>query len=165
MCAIRRGAGAAVLIMLWAAVADCGFTTDPGERPLEGTWLGSVTLVDGVLSWQLWLQEDGQGNISGRVGRTLFRHVPQPSETRTPGTVSGVHEPSRVLLTLDYGPASDSELYQGRLRSEDHITGFIERGDLVRNIGALEFRRTGRGADGDAAGATIPRHTGITSGN
>ncbi|WP_419950145.1 hypothetical protein [Candidatus Palauibacter sp.] len=160
-----RGAKAVVLVVLLAALADCGFTTDPEDRPLEGIWLGSVTLVDGVLSWTLWLQEDGQGNISGRVGRTVFRHVPQSSETKTPGTVSGVHEPSRVLLELDYGPASDSEIYQGRLRSEDHITGFIERGDLVRNIGTLEFRRVGTSVGGDAAGATIPRNTGITSGN
>ena len=152
-----------VLIALGAAVADCGYTTDPGERPIEGIWLGSVTLIDGVMSWQLWLQEDARGNISGRVGRTTFRHVPHPSETRSPGTVSGLHESSRLLLTLDYG--SSSETYQGRLRSEDHITGFIERGDLVRNIGTLEFRRTGRGVGGDAAGATIPPKPGISSGN
>lgn len=163
---LRRGAArAAVVFGVWAALADCGFTTDPAERPLEGIWRGSVTLIDGVLSWQLWLQEDGQGNVSGRVGRTVFRHVPHPSETRTPGTVSGVHEPSRVLLELDYGSASDSEIYQGRLRSEDHITGFIERGDLVRNIGTLEFRRVESGVGGDVAGATIPANTGVPSGN
>ena len=165
MPALRRGARAAVLIILWAAVADCGFTTDPAERPLEGVWRGHVTLIDGVLSWQLWLQEDGQGNVSGRVGRTLFRHVPQPSETRNSGTVSGVHEPSRVLFTLDYGSSSDPEIYQGRLRSEDHITGFIERGELVRNIGTLEFRRVESAVGGDAVGATIPPNAGITSGN
>ncbi|MDE2944055.1 MAG: hypothetical protein OXT63_07575 [Gemmatimonadota bacterium] len=137
----------AVAIGVWAAAGGCGFATDPAERPLEGTWLGAVSLIDGGgVSWQLWLREDGQGNVSGRVSRTDFRRLPHPAEQVFPGTVSGVHEPSRVLLTLDYGESS--ERYDGRIWSDDRITGLIERGTTVLNIGTLEFRRIGQGVDG-----------------
>ena len=93
----------AVAVGVWATAGGCGFATDPAERPLEGNWLGAVALIDGGVSWQLWLREDGQGNVSGRVSRTDFRRIPHPAEQVSDGTVSGVHEPSRVLLTLDYG--------------------------------------------------------------
>ncbi len=129
----------AVAIVLLAAIADCRFTTDPSEMPLTGTWLGHVTLIDGGLAWQLWLQEDGEGNVSGTVSRTDFRRIPTPSETISRGTVSGVHAFSDISLTLDY--ETSSEAYQGRFRSEDHISGFIRRGTVVHDIGTLEFRR------------------------
>ncbi len=144
----------AVSIVLLVAIADCGFTTDPAEMPLTGTWLGNVTVIDGGLAWQLWLQEDGEGNVSGTVSRTDFRRIPHPIETISPGTVSGVHAFSEVSLTLDY--ETSSEDYQGRFRSEHHISGFIRRGTIVQNIGTLEFRRIARGSDVDPDGATIP---------
>lgn len=145
---LKRGAAmSAVAIGVWAAAEGCGFATDPGERPLEGSWLGAVSLIDGGgVSWQLWLQEDGQGNVSGRVSRTDFRRLPHPAEQVSPGTVSGVHEPSRVLLTLDYGESS--ERYDGRIRSDDRITGLIERGTTVLSVGTLEFRRIDTGGGG-----------------
>lgn len=144
---LRRGAAwAAVAVGVWAAVAGCGFATDPTERPLEGSWLGAVSRIDGGgVSWQLWLREDGQGSVSGRVSRTDFRRLPHPAEQVSSGTVSGVHEPSRVLLTLDYGESS--ERFDGRIRSDDHITGLIESGTTVLNIGTLEFRRIGTAVD------------------
>jgi len=144
MGASSRGAKLAIAIAVGVGAGGCGFATGPAERPLEGTWLGAVALFDGGVSWQLWLREDGQGNVSGRVSRTDFRRIPHPAEQVSPGTVSGVHEPSRVLLTLDYGESS--ERYDGRIRSDNHITGLIERGTTVRNIGTLEFRRIDTGA-------------------
>lgn len=145
--ASRRGATLAAAIAVCVGVAGCGYATDPAERPLEGSWLGAVSLIDGGgVSWQLWLREDGQGNVSGRVSRTDFRRIPHPAEQVFPGTVSGVHEPSRVLLMLDYGEST--ERYDGRIWSDDRITGLIERGTTVRNIGTLEFRRIGQGVDG-----------------
>ncbi len=128
-----------VVAAVCVAVVGCGFSTDPAERPLEGTWLGAVSLIDGGVSWQLWLREDGRGDVSGRVSRTDFRRIPHPAEEVSHGTVRGVHEPSRVLLTPDYGESS--EIYDGRVRSDDRITGFIERGTMLRSIGTLEFRR------------------------
>ena len=145
MHALRRGAKLAVATAVCVAVAGCGYATDPAERPLEGTWLGAVVLIEGGVSWQLWLREDGQGNVSGRVSRTDFRRFPHPVEEVSPGTVSGVHEPSRVLLMLDYGESS--ELFDGRIRSDDRITGLIARGDTVRSVGTLEFRRIGTAVD------------------
>ena len=147
---LRRGAAiSAVAIGVLGAAGGCGFATDPAERPLEGTWLGAASLIDGGgVSWQLWLREDGRGNVSGRVSRTDFRRIPHPAEQVAPGTVSGVHEPSRVLLTLDYGESS--ERYDGRIRADDRITGLIERGTTVRNIGNLEFRRIGQGVAGSS---------------
>lgn len=145
--ALRRSLGAVAFIILCATVGGCGFATDPAERPLEGSWLGAVSLIDGGgVSWQLWLREDGQGNVSGRVSRTDFRRLPHPAEQVSPGTVSGVHEPSRVLLTLDYGESS--ERYDGRIRSDDRITGLIERGTTVLSVGTLEFRRIDTGGGG-----------------
>ena len=145
---LRRGAAVSlVAVGVWATVGGCGYATDPGERPLEGSWLGAVSLIHGGgVSWQLWLREDGQGNVSGRVSRTDFRRIPHPAEQVSNGTVSGVHEPSRVLLTLDYGESS--ERYDGRIRSDDRITGLIETGTTVLNVGTLEFRRIGQGVDG-----------------
>ncbi|WP_419162516.1 hypothetical protein [Candidatus Palauibacter sp.] len=161
--AICRGARATVLIVLLAAIANCGFTTGPSEMLLTGNWLGHVSLIDGGLAWQLWLEEDGEGNVSGTVSRTDFRRIPHPSETISPGTVSGAQAFSDILLTLDYG--TSSEVYEGRFRSEDHIQGLIRRGTVVQNIGALEFRRIGPGPEADPDGATIPPNTGITSGD
>ncbi len=129
----------AVSIVLLAAIADCRYTTDPSEMPLTGTWLGHVTLIDGGVAWQLWLREDGEGNVSGTVSRTDFRRIPTPIETISRGTVSGVQVFSDISLTLDY--ETSSEDYQGRFRSEDHISGFIRRGTVVHDIGTLEFRR------------------------
>ena len=147
MRASRRDAKLVVAIAVSVGVAGCGFATDPAERPLEGTWLGAVSLIGGGgVSWQLWLREDGQGNVSGRVSRTDFRRIPHPAEQVSPGTVSGVHEPSRVLLTLDYGESS--ERYDGRIRSDDRISGLIERGTTVLSVGTLEFRRIGKGVGG-----------------
>ena len=104
--AICRGARVTVLIVLLAVIADCRFTTDPSEMPLPGTWLGHVTLIDGGVAWQLWLQEDGEGNVSGTVSRTDFRRIPTPSETISRGTVSGVQVFSDISLTLDYETSS-----------------------------------------------------------
>lgn len=161
--AIRRGARATVLIAMWAALADCGYTTDPAEMPLAGNWLGHISLIDGGLAWQFRLQEDGQGNVSGTVSRTDFRRIPHPVETISPGTVTGVHAFSEISLTLDFGESS--EIYEGRFRSEDHIRGLIHRGTEVRNIAALEIRRIALGSDVEAQGATIPAATGIRAGN
>ena len=107
--------------------------------PLTGTWLGHVIVIDGGLAWQLWLQEDGEGNASGTVSRTDFRRIPPSSETISPGTVSGVHAFSEISLTLDY--ETSPEAYQDRFRSEHHISGFIRFGTVVQNIGTLEFSR------------------------
>lgn len=142
----RRAARAVVVVGVWMAAGGCGYVTDPAERPLAGGWLGAVPLIDGGVSWQLWLEEDGQGKVWGRVSRTDFRGIPHPAEEVFPGTVRGVHEPSRILLTLDYGESS--EIYDGRIRSDDLITGFIKRGTTVQNIGTLEFRRLSNGFEG-----------------
>lgn len=72
---MRRGARVAVPVILWEAMGNCGFSTDPAERPLEGVWLGAVSLIVGGLSWQLW-QEAGQSNVTGWVSRTDFRRIP-----------------------------------------------------------------------------------------
>ena len=158
----RRDAKVAVAVGLCVWVAGCGFSTDPAERPLEGIWLGGVTLIDGGVAWQLWLEEDGRGSVSGRVLRTDLRRIPHPTETASSGTVRGVHQPSRVRLTLDYGESS--EIYEGRIRSDDRITGFIERGTVVRNIGTLELRRLALAFEGEAAAAGSSSRGGTTSG-
>ena len=142
---LRRGVELAVAAAVCVAAAGCGYATDPAEKPLEGSWLGAVVLIEGGVSWQLWLREDGQGNVSGRVSRTDFRRFPHPVEEVSPGTVRGVHEPSRVVLRLDY--EESSELFDGRIRSDDRITGLIARGDTVRSVGTLEFRRIGTAVD------------------
>jgi hypothetical protein len=141
----RRYARVAVLIVLPGVLAACRYTTDPAEMPLAGDWLGRVLRIDGGLSWQFRLQEDGLGNVSGTVSRTDFSRIPGPSETISPGTVEGVHASSEVRLILDYG--SYSEAYEGRFRADDRIEGFLVRGTTVRSIAVLELRRITRGSD------------------
>ncbi|WP_419861340.1 hypothetical protein [Candidatus Palauibacter sp.] len=135
----------AVLIVVLGALAGCDYTTDPAEMPLTGDWLGRVLRLDGGLSWQFRLQEDGLGNVSGTVSRTDFSRIPGPSETISPGTVEGVHAASEVRLILDYG--SYSEAYEGRFRADDRIEGFLVRGTTVQSIAVLELRRITRGSD------------------
>lgn len=145
------GRAARVLVALGiVAGVGCGYTTDPAERPLEGVWLGDVALIDGGVAWQLWLEEDGQGNVSGTIRRTDFQRIPTRKETVFPGTVSGTHAFSEIALTLDYGTATGPEVYEGRFRSEHHIRGFISRGTEVRTIGTLELRRVGLGSGVEA---------------
>lgn len=141
----RRYARVAVLIVLPGVLAACRYTTDPAEMPLAGDWLGRVLRIDGGLSWQFRLQEDGLGNVSGTVSRTDFSRIPGPSETISPGTVEGVHASSEVRLILDYG--SYSEAYEGRFRADDRIEGFLVRGTTVQSIAVLELRRITRGSD------------------
>ncbi|MYC86608.1 MAG: hypothetical protein F4X22_00045 [Gemmatimonadales bacterium] len=43
----------AVAVGVWATAAGCGYATDPGERPLEGSWIGAVPLIDGGVSEQV----------------------------------------------------------------------------------------------------------------
>lgn len=142
----RRAARVLVALAIVAGVG-CGYATDPAERPLAGVWLGDVALIDGGVAWQLWLEEDGQGNVSGRITRTDFQRIPTRKETVFPGTVSGTHAFSEIALTLDYGTATDPEVYEGRFRSEHHIRGFITRGTEVRTIGTLELRRVAGGRE------------------
>ncbi len=161
--AIRRWGRAGVPLVLLGVLAQCEYTTDPAEMPLTGNWLGHITRIDGGLSWQFWLREDGRGHVSGTVSRTDFVRFPHPRETIVPGVVTGVHASSEMFLTLEYGEST--EVYEGRFRSDDHIRGLIHVGAEVRNIAALELRRIGPGPDGTAAGATIPAGTGTNTGN
>ena len=146
---IRRCAWAAVVVVLWGALDGCSYTTDPAEKPLSGTWIGHIGLLDGSLAWEFRLQEDGLGNVSGTVSHTDLRRIPAPSETITPGVVEGLHASSRIVLTLDYG--TSSEVYAGEFRASDRIQGTIQRGTEVIDIAVLELRRIA--TDPEAAAA------------
>lgn len=73
----RGCARIAVPIVFLGALAACRYTTDPAEMPLTGDWLGRVLRLDGGLSWQFRLQEDGLGNVStyGELMREYARQA------------------------------------------------------------------------------------------
>ena len=131
---MRRGRNLSCLLLV---IGACSLGPDD-LGPLSGLWWGGccqeTTLTPGI-RWELTIDEDSSGRISGRLRATGLRER-TGVEWEHEGRVSGTVEDDSVVLHLVYEDLPPHR-FEGRRIAANRMEGQIPE------LGDVEFARAG----------------------